>query len=221
MSRSNSEQFGAVLPSLESQANRLIDLRVHELVGLSVDAVRTAAQQAGAQRTDALLAIHPDAVPASALALLLALGDKQGFVVEDMTDVDQFSPTIDDVPRGPVYLVEGLDRGDSFSNWSPEEALPEITGSQRTPLLLTEGIYWVLQHPAVLDRNHCFMTIGSRLRKPNGSYDSRTPALWISNGTGRDGKERRNAPKVGWCWWRNRHTWLGIASAATRVDGLT
>ncbi|HET8601796.1 MAG TPA: DUF5701 family protein, partial [Segeticoccus sp.] len=26
----------------------------------------------------------------------------------------------------------------------------------------------------------------------------------------------RNAPKIGWCWAGNRHTWLGFASAAAR-----
>ena len=45
---------------------------------------------------------------------------------------------------------------------------------------------------------------------------TRTPALWISNGTGRDGRERKGAPKLGWCWWGNRHTWLGIASCQGR-----
>ncbi|MGP9538043.1 DUF5701 family protein [Brachybacterium sp. AOP43-C2-M15] len=29
-------------------------------------------------------------------------------------------------------------------------------------------------------------------------------------------KERKDAPKLGWCWWNNRHTWIGIASAAAR-----
>ena len=47
--------------------------------------------------------------------------------------------------------------------------------------------------------------------------DSRTPAVWISNGTGRDGAGNRNAPKVGWCWADNRHSWLGFASAASRI----
>jgi hypothetical protein len=89
------------------------------------------------------------------------------------------------------------------------------------PLTLGEGIHWVLQQPDVLDRNHCFMTIGSRKPKANGTFDARTPALWISNGTGRDGRERRNAPKVGWCWAGNRHTWLGFASAAQRTAGVT
>jgi hypothetical protein len=49
--------------------------------------------------------------------------------------------------------------------------------------------------------------------RADGSYDARTPALWISNGTGR---ERRDAVKLGWCWWGNRHTWLGIASCGER-----
>ena len=59
------------------------------------------------------------------------------------------------------------------------------------------------------------MTIGTRKRTPKG-LDTRTPALWISGGTGRDGKERKGAPKVGWCWAGNRHTWLGFASATGR-----
>ena len=101
-------------------------------------------------------------------------------------------------------------------DWSSDEALPAITARGRTPLLLSEGIHWLLQTPAVLERNRCFMTIGSRLRKPDGRLDARTPALWISGGTGRDGRERRDAPKVGWCWAGNRHTWLGFASAAAR-----
>ncbi len=121
------------------------------------------------------------------------------------------------VPDGPAYLVEDLQRGDEMANWSPDEALPAITAAGRTPLTLAEGVHWLLQCPGVLERNRCFMTIGSRLRRPSGALDARTPALWISNGTGRDGRERRDAPKVGWCWAGNRHTWLGFASARRRV----
>ncbi|SCE21967.1 hypothetical protein GA0115234_1068178 [Streptomyces sp. DvalAA-43] len=135
-----------------------------------------------------------------------------------MPDIDQFSPIETmAVPDEPVYVVEGLDRGDHMANWSPDEALPAIAEEGRTPLLLAEGIHWVLQQPETLERGRCFMTIGSRLRKDNGTLDARTPALWISNGTGRDGRENRNAPKVGWCWAGNRHTWLGFASAASRI----
>lgn len=209
------------LPALSAQSERLIELGVHESAGLPAAELRAfaSAAEASAGGDGALLAVHPDRVPASALAPLLRRAGKPGFVVTDMPDADQFAP-LDTValPDAPLYLVTGLDRGDRMADWSPDEALPALTAEGRTPLLLTEGIHWVLQQPAVLERNHCFMTIGSRLRKANGALDARTPALWISNGTGRDGRERRDAPKVGWCWAGNRHTWLGFASATGRRD---
>ncbi|MFK8911499.1 DUF5701 family protein [Streptomyces sp. YS-3] len=204
------------LPPLSAQAEHLIALGVHQLAGLPAEALRAFAGDAGRADSDALLAVHPDRVPASALAPLLRREGKPGFVVTDMPDVDHFAPCTVELPDAPLYLVTGVDRGDQLANWSPEEALPALTAENRTPLLLTEGIHWVLQQPAALERNRCFMTIGSRLRKTNGSLDARTPAIWISNGTGRDGRDRRDAPKVGWCWWGNRHTWLGFASAADR-----
>ena len=204
----------ALMPSPAAQAERLVALGVHERAGLPAAELRSAADRAA---DGALLVVHPSLAPASALAPLLELGGKQGFVVADMTDVDAFTPVPPVVlPDGPVYAVAGLDRGDAMANWSPDEALPAIVGDGRTPLTLPEGIAWLLQCPDVLARNACFMTIGSRLRRPDGRLDSRTPALWISNGTGRDGVARRGAPKVGWCWAGNRHTWLGFASAARR-----
>nr|WP_299300991.1 DUF5701 family protein [uncultured Brachybacterium sp.] len=206
------------LPTFTAQAQRLIDLGVHDLAGLPAQQLRDAAAQLGGARSDALLALDPALVPASALAPLMRRGEKPGFVVEDMTDVDQFAPTGIELAGETLYLVEGLDRGDEFENASPAEALTELTARGRTPLLLTEGLHLVLQQPEILERNHCFMTIGSRLKKPSGSFDSRIAALWISNGTGRDGKDRKDAPKLGWCWWNNRHTWLGIASAAGRIS---
>jgi hypothetical protein len=216
------------LPALSAQAERLIELGVHEIAGLSADEVRAfaaqaaaaaaaaAGPQAGAVGDGALLAVHPDRAPASALAPLLRRDGRPGFVVVDMADVDAFTPCAVELPDAPLYMVSGVDRGDHMSNWSPDEALPALTEEDRTPLVLTEGIHWVLQQPEALERNLCFMTIGSRLRKPDGTLDARTPAIWISNGTGRDGRERRNAPKVGWCWWNNRHTWLGFASTTGR-----
>ncbi|MEV5356002.1 DUF5701 family protein [Streptomyces sp. NPDC052693] len=202
------------LPPPAAQAERLIELGVHESAGLSAAEVRAFA---AAAEDGALLAVHPDRAPASALAPLLRRGGKPGFVVADMTDVDAFTPCGVELPDAPLYLVTGVDRGDRMADWSPEEALPALTGEDRTPLVLTEGIHWLLQQPEALERNRCFMTIGSRLRKPDGTLDARTPAIWISNGTGRDGRERRDAPKVGWCWWNNRHTWLGFASATDRA----
>ncbi|OIK27898.1 DUF5701 family protein [Streptomyces malaysiense] len=208
-----------LLPALRTQAERLIESGVPELAGLPPAEFRDFAERAEARvrGEGALLAVHPDRAPASALVPLLRRSGKPGFVVVDMPDVDLFAPlgTVE-LPDAPLYVLTGLDRGDDLAGRSPDEALPALTARSRSPLLLTEGIHWVLQRPDVLERNHCFMTIGSRLRKAGGALDSRTPALWISNGTGRDGRERRDAPKAGWCWAGNRHTWLGFASAAAR-----
>ena len=57
--------------------------------------------------------------------------------------------------------------------------------------------------PEVLEKNKCFMLAGSRAR----ARDRRVPALWISE----------RAPKLGWCWDGNPHTWLGTASAGGRL----
>ena len=184
---------------------------MHDLAGIPADRLR---EVAAAGPSDGLLVTG--ARP-SALATLLTRGDKRGFVVEDMTDVDLFAPTGEVAVPATPYVVTGLDRGDAFLDRTPAESVPEILAAGRSPLTLEEGLHWTLQVPEVLERNACFMTAGSRLRKVNGSYDARTPAVWISNGTGRDGRERRDAPKLGWCWWGNRHTWLGIASCAERV----
>jgi hypothetical protein len=203
----------SVLPAPSEQVNRLVELGVHRLAGWSETRFRATA--AAAVGEGSLLALHPDLVPASALVPLMSLNGKRGFVVVDMSDVDDFNPTVE-LPDSPVYLVEGLDRGDAMANWSPAEADPAIAAQGRSPLILTEGLHWMLQCHEVLQRGRCFMTIGARRRKPGGGLDARTPAIWISNGTGRDGADRRDAPKVGWCWAGNRHTWLGFASASAR-----
>ncbi|WP_033288918.1 DUF5701 family protein [Amycolatopsis jejuensis] len=202
------------LPALPAQAERLIELGIPGVANIPADTLRAFAAHTG---SDGLLTIHPDRAPASVLAPLLRHEGKRGFVVTDLPDVDRFTPADLELPESALYVVTALDRGDHLANWSPAEALPELSRAGRTPLLLTEGIHWVLQQPAALERDRCFMTIGSRLRKENGTFDARTPALWISNGTGRDGPERRNAPKVGWCWWGNRHPWLGFGSAVDRL----
>lgn len=206
------------LPPLRDQADRLIQLGLARIAGLLPEVVYAGAHEADMPGAgSALLVLHPAVLPASVLAPHVTVAGRSGFVVADMTDVDAFIPIDEvDLPEDPIYLIDGPDRGDEMAGRSPQEALPAITGAGRTPLLLTEGLHWVLQQPGVLQRNHCFMTIGSRRRRPNGTLDARTPALWLSNGTGRDGAHRRHAPKVGWCWARNRHTWLGFASAAAR-----
>ncbi|GAA3754239.1 hypothetical protein GCM10022402_36140 [Salinactinospora qingdaonensis] len=76
-----------------------------------------------------------------------------------------------------------------------------ITEQDRTPLTIGEGIAFITHYPDSLRKNNCFSLVGSRCG------DRRVPALWISKG----------APKLGWCWAGNPHTWLGSASCAGRA----
>jgi hypothetical protein len=167
-----------VLPSLpdpSAQAERLIELGVHEIAGLPAAELRGfAAASSGC--AGALLAVHPDRAPASALAPLLRRGGKPGFVVTDMTDVDLFA-SLDTValPDAPLSVLTGLDRGDGMAGWSPDEALPALTAASRTPLLLTEGILWALQ-PVVLGGQPAHLA-GLRLRgRPAGPVPVGRPA---------------------------------------------
>lgn len=215
------------LPTLTEQAERLVALGLmgDSLGSLSVTDLRDAAARLEKSIVPgSLLVVAEGILPPSVLVPWLRRhadsrdgGEKTGFVVIDMSDIDDFAPTpAADVPDAPVYAISHPDRGDAMSNWSPSEAEPAIVERGRTPFTLAEGVHWALQSPGVLAQGSCYMMIGSRLPKAKG-YDSRTPALWISNGTGRDGRNRRGAPKVGWCWWNNRHTWLGFASGASRT----
>lgn len=110
---------------------------------------------------------------------------------------------IDEVtlPRPDAYLLVDVDRGEEFRGVPPQDALPTVLGRGRTPLTIEEGIATVTHAPALLEKNRCFMLSGSR------RGDRRVPALWIS----------ARAPKLGWCWDGNPHSWLGVASAGRRV----
>ena len=200
--------------------------QIDELVRLGVPALAGDTERAFRRRAadlpdldDATVVVHPRLVAAGALAARMSRGDKTGFVVVDMADLGEFTDVADvRVPDADLYLVTDVDRGDDLRSWSPDEAYPELRRRGRTPLTVSEGVSWVLTRPEVLVPGSCFMTIGSRkVKAGTGALDARTPAVWISGGTGRDGRENRGAPKVGWCWAGNRRTWLGFASAGGRV----
>ncbi len=203
--------------SLVDQVAALVAAGVPEAAGISPGELAAHAAVLP-EVSGAVLAVHPSLAAPGRLAGLLRNGGRPGFVVADMTDVDDFAPIGGlAIPDLPLYLVLGPTRGDELRNASPVEALPAIRGAGRTPLTLNEGISWLLQDPTVLQPGACFMTIGSRKHTGAAQVDGRCPAIWISRGTGRDGPTRRNAPKVGWCWAGNMHTWLGHASAASRL----
>ncbi|WP_301177198.1 DUF5701 family protein [Actinomadura geliboluensis] len=100
----------------------------------------------------------------------------------------------------PVYLLFDIERGEEFCGAIPNDAMDTIRDRGRTLLTIEEGIAMTTQFPEVLVKNKCYSLGGSRCG------DRRVPAIWIS----------KNAPKLGWCWERNPHTWLGMASAAHR-----
>jgi len=106
-----------------------------------------------------------------------------------------------EVPAVP-YLLWGVDTGSDLCSVRPEDALVRITGRGRTPLTIDEGVALVVVRPDMLRPNKCFSMLASRT-----GTNQRVPAVWIS--------ERR--AKLGWCWDRNPHTWLGAASATDRV----
>lgn len=216
----------------DRQLDRLIELGYGELTGLGGQGLREVAEPLRAQvetRTSDLLVPQPSAAPfvlvvAPRLAPpprtmpLIERGartPRQGFVSPDTQDIDRFVP-IDGihVPDADVYALLDVQRGDEYLSWRPDDALPAIAERGRTPLTVHEGIAFVTLMPGALEKNRCFMLLGSRCG------DRRVPALWISGGSDRDGgRERRGAAKLGWCWAGNLHTWLGHASAGARVAG--
>lgn len=108
-----------------------------------------------------------------------------------------------ELPEAPVYLLVDVERGDEFRDVAPRDALPVIAARERSPLTIAEGLSVQAAHPEFLYKNHCFMLAGST------RGDKRVPALWISE----------KSPKLGWCFQGVPHSWLGVASAATRHAG--
>lgn len=129
-------------------------------------------------------------------------GTRLGVSVIDRDEAPTYRPLPDvEVPAVP-YLLWGIDTGSELCDVRPEDALVTITGRGRTPLTIDEGVALVVVRPDMLRPNKCFSLLASRT-----GTNQRVPAVWIS--------ERR--AKLGWCWDRNPHTWLGAASAADRL----
>lgn len=129
--------------------------------------------------------------------LMIAEDEIAGYVPIDGIEL----PVSDDGSPAFAYLLTDVDTGSELCNVRPEDALREIRRSGRTPLTIAEGVALVTARPDMLRPNKCFSLLGSR------RGDQRVPAIWIS----------QRAPKLGWCWDRNPHTWLGSASAGDRI----
>ena len=128
------------------------------------------------------------------------VGGKRGWT-EMADEIDGYQPIDEvDVPAVPAYLLVDVTTGKETLNVRPNDALPTITAAGRTPLTIDEGVALVTQCPDVFTARNAFQALGSR------NASKRIPSFWMSKG----------APRLGWCWAGNPHTWLGAASAAVR-----
>lgn len=121
------------------------------------------------------------------------------------TDMDEeladYRPVEDlDVPAGPAYLLLDVDTGRDTLDVAPNDALPGIRAAGRTPLTIDEGVALVTHFPDVFGTHNAFQALGSH------AANKRVPSFWVSKG----------APRLGWCWAGNPHSWLGAASAGGR-----
>ena len=148
-----------------------------------------------------LLVVRSSLVPTVAAVERLEVMGKAGWT--DMQDeIDTYKP-IDgvDVPDAPVYLLTDVSTGRESLGVTPADALPAIRAAGRTPLTVDEGVALVTQLPSSLTDLNAFQAVGSR------AANKRIPSFWVSKG----------APRLGWCWEGNPHSWLGSASAAARL----
>ncbi|CAN5186591.1 DUF5701 family protein [soil metagenome] len=107
-----------------------------------------------------------------------------------------------EIPDAEVYLLVDVSTGPETLNVRPVDALGMIRAAGRTPLTADEGVALLTQFPDVLTARNAFQTVGSR------AANKRIPSFWVSKG----------APRLGWCWAGNPHTWLGSGSAMVRLS---
>jgi hypothetical protein len=180
-------------------------------------AVRERAAQTGEKYSAARRAVVEEAVRGRIPSVLvparvaLSAGDairrveREGKRAVSMLDDEELARFVPiegvELPEGPAYRLVDVDTGRATRNVTPDDALASIRAAGRSPLTLEEGIAVVTRHPETIAPNDGWSLLGSRCG------DRRVCALWISKG----------APKLGWCWAGNPHTWLGSASCAGRI----
>ena len=147
-----------------------------------------------------VVVVPADLVPTAAAVERFEVRGRAGWT--DMADEIRSYRPVDgvEVPGRPYLLVD-LSTGPETLDVSPAAALPMIRAAGRTPLTVDEGVAVVTQFPDALIERNAFQAVGSR------AANKRIPSFWVSKG----------APRLGWCWEGNPHSWLGSASAARRV----
>jgi hypothetical protein len=195
---------------LDRQVRTLLDKGYPALAGLSEDAFVALIEPlrkhlpdlgtADGGRIPFVVVVTSALVPTVAAVERFVVGGKAGFT--DMAEeIDGYRP-IDglDLPTGSVYLLVDVDTGADTLDVRPNDALPRLVAAGRTPLTVDEGVAVVTHVPTVFGARNAFQALGSR------AGNKRIPSFWMSKG----------APRLGWCWAGNPHTWLGAASSAAR-----
>ena len=200
----------------ERQVENLVGLGYPAIAGLSARrfrerlaplaeaaaALEGAAAEPEAGRVPFVIALKPELADPERAIALVRRGDRAAVSMLEPGECERWQPVEGArLPAGGAYLATGIETGRDTLDVRPNDALGQIARRGRSPLTLEEGIALVTHHPEALARNACFYMLGSR------RGDKRVVALWISKG----------APKLGWCWAGNPHTWLGSASCANRV----
>ncbi len=128
--------------------------------------------------------------------------DNQGVVDRGHRDeLDAYADLSDlEVPDADAYLILEVDRGDTLREIAPDDAIVALARTSRSPLTLDEGLSLATVHPQFFEVDAGFLLAGSRYRR-------RVPALWVTAGR----------PLLGWGGCATPETWLGVASAASRV----
>jgi hypothetical protein len=195
----------------DRQVGKLIALGYPALAGMAADALRALLEPLrGAvprgcappttERVPYVIVLSRRLVrPTQAMPLTVHNG-RPGFVSPDTRDIDTFRSRAGVEPPSDAWLIVDVDRGTQTVAATPEEARATFERAGREPLTIEEGIALLTAFPETLEKNHCYQLSGTQ-------RDRRVPRLWISGG----------APKLGFCWAGNRHTWLGHASCRERI----
>jgi hypothetical protein len=216
--RSTRPDNGDAKGVLRQQLDRYVQLGVPKLAGLlepnfralAADLIarhdRVPAGAGGAEaRIALLLVIRSSLVAPEKLMPLVSVRGKAGYV--DMTpSMPETFVTIEgiDIPSRPVYVVHDFDAGDHFRNQAPSAAAKLIGDAGRQPVTIDEGVSAAVLNPELLRDGHAYSILASR--STDKGLAKSVPALWVSRG----------APRLGWCWNENPHSWLGSASCLAR-----
>ncbi|MDP1848718.1 MAG: DUF5701 family protein [Solirubrobacteraceae bacterium] len=213
-----SDPVGAAQAEFDRQVATLVERGYPVAAGLTEDELRARLEAlrpavaaldpaADAQRGEFgfVIVVSGRLVPSARAIALVRRRDRSGFLAmltaDELATFAPIEPVA--VPDAGAYLMSGVQSGRSSLDVTPDDGLAQILAAGRSPLTIEEGIALVTQFPEAVATNGGISLAGSRCG------DRRVTAVWISRG----------APKLGWCWAGNPHTWLGIGSCARRQGG--